>query len=240
MADFAAAATATARSGRARHRAVGAAAATTVSSTMPASSMSADSMSADSMSAMPVASQEQPTADLDAVLALAGAGGAGALPGLVATQTPGTIGTSMNGGGASAMHRLSAPDDISSLTGPGGATAGSTPDARTADTFSASIVAPEIGPDRAATMFTGPDAITDEDAAAGHRVPAGPPAGMSVEDVLPEATVQGTQTATVRISPAAAAGVIADGPPASAESVNDTGDLDDRLPGRGPGRRRAI
>jgi hypothetical protein len=215
-ADFAAA---TARSGRARHRADGAA-------TRPAEAAAT-------------------SANLDAVLALAAMSGtasgapvpADAVPGRVsdAATDAGSV-SSMRGGvagggtatGARLHGGLSAPDDVSSLT------TGAEPAAGTAtSSFAEPRMIADLSPSgpavdapaataRPATMFS-PDVPGDDAGTAAEVRPAGPPAGMRVTGAAE--SVQGTQAATVRISPAAAA---------AANGGRVTGSPDDRT-----GRRRA-
>ncbi len=274
MADFAAAAAAGARSGRARHRATG----TAITSATAASKPERTGASPDADA--PVGAEPAADLDAMLALAgVSGAAvgstmQAGGMSGSdpVAATTPSASGAGASNGtwkGASAQGIDLAPLGSSANSN------GGRPDARTAMTGAMTMggMAAAAGtggtggpasaaarpgapaaaePARTATMFTAPDVVPGGDAAAtaDRRIPAGPPAGMSIKGGAANAAVQGTQTDTVRISPAAAAGVPAPvaasdrggvpagsngtaAPQAAGRAANQGSD---RGPGGGPGR----
>ena len=181
MADFRA--SETARSGRARHRAAAAG--------EPAATAARQS------------DAERAAADLDAMLALAGVSGA-AVANSPTYRASAPVGPdeAFSGG----THVVGAAGDgrpwgATARTG-GTAVGERRPAVHSAD---GTVLA------RSATMFTGADALEAVDAlpSDAYRVPAGPPVASTPSSFVAapsEAMVQATQTGTVRISPAAAAG----------------------------------
>ncbi len=235
VADFAAATATGARPGRARHRATGGALLSAAAS--PKSERAATGPDA------PV--DAEPGAGLDAMMALAGVSGAAAGStmqsggmsgtGPVAATMPSASGAGVPGGASTAS--AAASPMRSSGTGTGTPTTMSATATASAVRSGARSSAPAAaGPARPATMFT-PDITPAGDAVAtaDRRIPAGPPAGMSIKGGPASAAVQGTQTNTVQISPAAAgasAGAARnrDGAPRAGDPATD------RAPGQGPDR----